>query len=115
MIMGRFQSKHTRNGVATGRVRNGAMDTTQFEAGAILPPGASDEPLEAWAPEEFDHFTDLGLLRSIATLGRSHECRTKLPWCRRENLICRRRDHGIGLTVAPPPDRHAQQPQRDAR
>ena len=23
----------------------------------------ADEPLEAWAPEEFDHFTDLGLLR----------------------------------------------------
>jgi hypothetical protein len=23
----------------------------------------ADEPLEAWTPEEFDHFTDLGLLR----------------------------------------------------
>ena len=41
------------------------METTNFEASAILSPGEQDEPLEAWAPEEFDHFTDLGLLRGI--------------------------------------------------
>jgi hypothetical protein len=35
-------------------------------AGAILPAGeAADEPLEAWTPQEFDHFTDLGLVRSF--------------------------------------------------
>jgi hypothetical protein len=34
--------------------------------GAILPPReTADEPLEAWTPEEFDHFTDLGLVRSF--------------------------------------------------
>jgi hypothetical protein len=33
-------------------------------SGAILPAGeAADEPLETWTPEEFDHFTDLGLVR----------------------------------------------------
>ena len=41
------------------------METPQFDAGAILSTGEPDEPpLEAWTPEEFDHFTDLGLLRS---------------------------------------------------
>jgi len=65
MIMGGFQSKHTRNGMATGRARNGAMETTDYQPSAILSPGEPDEqPLEAWTPEEFDHFTDLGLLRS---------------------------------------------------
>lgn len=39
------------------------METTDDEASAILSSG-EPEPLEAWAPEEFDHFTDLGLLRS---------------------------------------------------
>jgi hypothetical protein len=34
-------------------------------AGAILLPGEADEPLEAWTPQEFDHFTDLGLLREL--------------------------------------------------
>jgi hypothetical protein len=32
-------------------------------ADAILSVREPEEPLEAWAPEEFDHFTDLGLLR----------------------------------------------------
>ena len=41
------------------------METTEYEANAILPAGEPDEPLEAWTPEEFDHFTDLGLLRSV--------------------------------------------------
>jgi len=41
------------------------MDTTQFAAGAILSPGDPAQPLEAWTPEEFDHFTDLGLLRQL--------------------------------------------------
>lgn len=64
MIMGVFQSKHTRNHPATGPARNGAMENTDFDASAILLPGEPDE-LEVWAPEEFDHFTDLGLLRSL--------------------------------------------------
>jgi len=35
-------------------------------SGAILPAREpADEPLEAWTPEEFDHFTDLGLVRSF--------------------------------------------------
>jgi hypothetical protein len=35
-------------------------------SGAILAAAeAADEPLEAWTPEEFDHFTDLGLVRSF--------------------------------------------------
>lgn len=42
----------------------GAMETTDFEGSAILLPGEPDE-LDVWAPEEFDHFTDLGLLRSL--------------------------------------------------
>ena len=29
----------------------------------ILLAGEADAPLEAWTPEEFDHFTDLGLVR----------------------------------------------------
>jgi hypothetical protein len=45
------------------------MENTTHEASAILASGETDqEPeqrLEAWTPEEFDHFTDLGLLRSI--------------------------------------------------
>jgi hypothetical protein len=64
-----FQSKHTRNAVATGRARNGGMETTEYEASAILPAGDPDrddeQRLEAWTPDEFDHFTDLGLLRSV--------------------------------------------------
>ena len=40
------------------------MENTDFEASAILLPGEPDE-LDVWAPEEFDHFTDLGLLRSL--------------------------------------------------
>jgi hypothetical protein len=36
------------------------MQTDQDQA--ILSAGEPDE-LEAWQPEEFDHFTDLGLLR----------------------------------------------------
>jgi hypothetical protein len=28
----------------------------------ILVAGEADEALEAWAPEEFDHFTNLGLV-----------------------------------------------------
>jgi hypothetical protein len=40
------------------------MEKTDFEPSAILSPGEPDE-LEVWAPEEFDHFTDLGLLRSL--------------------------------------------------
>ena len=32
-------------------------------ADAILAPGEAEIPLEAWTPEDFDHFTDLGLLR----------------------------------------------------
>ena len=40
------------------------MDTldTPTAADAILLAGEPDA-LEAWKPEEFDHFTDLGLLR----------------------------------------------------
>jgi hypothetical protein len=34
-----FQSKHTRNAAATGRGRNGGMETTEYEASAILPAG----------------------------------------------------------------------------
>ena len=30
---------------------------------AILAAGEAETPLEAWTPEDFDHFTDLGLLR----------------------------------------------------
>ena len=45
------------------------MENTTYEGSAILPSGeAGQEPehgLEAWTPEEFDHFTDLGLLRSV--------------------------------------------------
>jgi hypothetical protein len=29
----------------------------------ILLAGEADDPLEVWTPEEFDHFTDLGLAR----------------------------------------------------
>jgi hypothetical protein len=36
-----------------------------LSAGAILSPGEADEQLEAWTPDEFDHFTDLGLLRDL--------------------------------------------------
>jgi hypothetical protein len=32
--------------------------------GAILSAGQGDEPLEAWEPDDFDHFTDLGLARA---------------------------------------------------
>ncbi len=42
--------------------------STRFDsdqsAGATLSAGEPDAPLEAWTPEEFDHFTDLGLLRT---------------------------------------------------
>lgn len=34
--------------------------------GEILLQGEADEPLESWTPDEFDHFTDLGLLRRDA-------------------------------------------------
>lgn len=34
-------------------------------ADAILAPGDADEPLETWEPEDFDHFTDLSLLRAV--------------------------------------------------
>jgi hypothetical protein len=30
-------------------------------AGDILSSGEADEPLEAWEPDDFGHFTDLGL------------------------------------------------------
>ena len=30
---------------------------------AILPAGEAETPLEARTPEDFDHFTDLGLVR----------------------------------------------------
>jgi len=33
--------------------------------GAILPPGETDAALEAWEPEDFDHFTDFGLVRVV--------------------------------------------------
>ena len=36
------------------------------DADAILSPGEAAEDFEAWTPEEFDHFTDLGLLRRDA-------------------------------------------------
>jgi hypothetical protein len=69
MIIGIFQSKHTRNRLATRRARNARMENTTYQASAILPSGEADqEPeqgLDAWTPEEFDHFTDLGLLRSV--------------------------------------------------
>jgi hypothetical protein len=42
-----------------------AMDTTfnmEERSDAILSAGEA-EPLEAWTPEDFDHFTDIGLLR----------------------------------------------------
>jgi hypothetical protein len=29
----------------------------------LMPMTEADEPLEAWTPDEFDHFTDFGLLR----------------------------------------------------
>ena len=32
-------------------------------SGAILSLGEGDDTLEAWTPDEFDHFTGLGLLR----------------------------------------------------
>jgi hypothetical protein len=32
-------------------------------ASAILPAGEADEPLESWEADDFDHFTDLGLVR----------------------------------------------------
>jgi hypothetical protein len=38
-------------------------NTIAPSAGEILLQGEADEPLESWTPEEFDHFTDLGLLR----------------------------------------------------
>ena len=42
--------------------------STRFDsdrsAGATPSAGEPDAPLEAWTPEEFDHFTDLGLLRT---------------------------------------------------
>ena len=34
-------------------------------AGAILSPGNADDQLEAWTPEEFDHFSDMGLVRRL--------------------------------------------------
>jgi hypothetical protein len=34
-------------------------------AGAILPSGEADELLEAWEPDDFGHFTDLGLVRVL--------------------------------------------------
>ena len=41
-------------------------------AGGILLEGEPDSEVElllsAWTPEEFDHFTDLGLLRGVESL-----------------------------------------------
>jgi hypothetical protein len=51
-----FQTKPGGNRRAIARARNDAMQPTDHEL-------REDEPLEAWTPEEFDHFTDLGLLR----------------------------------------------------
>ena len=42
------------------------MDTTfnmEERSDAILAAGEAETQLEAWEPEDFDHFTDLGLLR----------------------------------------------------
>ena len=59
-----FQTKPGRNGAATGRAPNGAMQPNDpiLAGGAILPSGEADEPLEAWEPDDFDHFTHLGLV-----------------------------------------------------
>ena len=42
------------------------METTfnmEERSDAILLPGEAETQFEAWTPEDFDHFTDLGLLR----------------------------------------------------
>jgi hypothetical protein len=41
----------------------GTLFNQQERGDAILAPGEAETPLEAWTPEDFDHFTDLGLLR----------------------------------------------------
>jgi hypothetical protein len=60
-----FQTKPGRNGVATGRARNAAMQPNDpiLAASAILTAGEADEPLESWEADDFDHSTDLGLVR----------------------------------------------------
>lgn len=40
------------------------METDYFDE--ILPSGEDQAPIEAWTPDDFDHFTDVGLLRSMA-------------------------------------------------
>lgn len=52
--------------------RNALMKTTPQVpdlqargADAILTEGEGDAPIEAWQPDDFDHYTDVGLLRSL--------------------------------------------------
>jgi uncharacterized protein YhfF len=55
------------------RAENAAMSArftdARFEQGpdadAILSEGEGDAPIEAWQPDDFDHYTDVGLLRSL--------------------------------------------------
>ena len=44
-----------------------------YDPDAILPDGEGDAPIEAWLPDDFDHYTDVGLLRSMRADGNAFD------------------------------------------